>query len=132
MSQKEKKERKVNINLIVKAACAFVFPWLLCILYCALRGTSFFGLYTPAATNNDCLFYYKLVEGITSFGLPKGYFGFNESHAPSGTLAAWSPVIYLPWVIWGKIFGWKFASVIVINLFYLSATPCGSVLMIPP
>ena len=132
MSQKEKKERKVNINLIAKAACAFVFPWLLCIFYCALRGTSFFGLYTPAATNNDCLFYYKLVEGITSFGLPKGYFGFNESHAPSGTLAAWSPVIYLPWVIWGKIFGWKFASVIVSNLFYLSATLCGSVLMIRP
>ena len=129
----EKKEKKKpNIALIGKAAAAFAFPWLLCALYCMLRGTSVFTLYTPAAGNNDCLFYYKLVEGIASFGMPRGYFGFNESHALSGTLAAWSPVIFIPWVLWGLVFGWKFGSVIVSNLFFFSAALCGSVVIVRP
>ncbi len=131
MTQKKEK-KKVNIALIGKAAAAFAFPWLLALLYCAIRGTSVFTLFTPAAGNNDCLFYYKLVEGITSFGLPRGYFGFNESHALFGTLAAWSPVIFIPWVIWGLVFGWKFGSVIVSNLFFFAAALCAAVVIVRP
>jgi len=47
--------------------------------------------------------------------LPKGYFGYNESHAMYGTFGAWSPLILFPYVVFGKIIGWSFYAPIVVN-----------------
>lgn len=109
-----------------------VFPLLLCLVYCLIRGGSLGSLYLPNSVNNDTLFYYKLVEGITSFGMPKGYFGFNESRAMIGSLAAWNPVIFLPWVVWGKIFGWHYSSVFISNLVFFGASLGAFSLMVRP
>ena len=127
----ERKQREIG-KLIIKAAAVALFPFLLCLFYCMIRGWSVFSLYIPNSDNNDCLFYYKQVESILSCGFPKGFFGFNESRAMYGSMAAWSPVIYMPWVIWGRIFGWNYYSPLVCNLTFFSTSLAGTVLLVRP
>ncbi len=99
-----------------KALFMAVLPYFSCLLYCALRGKGIGEVYLPSSGLNDELFYYKQVEGILQFGYPQGYFGFNESHAPYLSFSAWSPVLVLPWVLWGLIFGWNLMSPIICNI----------------
>lgn len=115
---------KENRNMLLKCAVVMIYPFLLCCLYCKLRGTSLFELYLPNSYNNDVLFYYKQVEGILAGGIPKGYFGYNESSALYGSFATWNPLLFLPWVLWGLVFGWGYMSVLICNivLFSISLT----------
>ncbi len=105
---------------IVKCVFAFFFPVVLCAIYCLLRRVSFADLYLPSSSNNDTLFYYKLVESMSKIGISRGYFGFNESHAIYGSFAAWSPLIILPWTLFGLIFGWGYSSVFISNILFFS------------
>ena len=120
-SNLKKDNKKISIrNRVIKCAIAFLFPTFLCFFYCALRGITFSDLYLPNSSNNDTLFYYKLVESVVKCGIPRGYFGFNESHALVGTFAAWSPLIILPWALFGFIFGWGYSSVFICNIIFFS------------
>ena len=65
---------------------------------------------------NDELLYYKQIEAIIKNGLRHGIYGYNESRALVGGLGAWSPILYIPYVVFGKIFGWHYFSPIVFNL----------------
>ena len=64
--------------------------------------------------------------------MPRGFFGYNESRALVGSLPAWSPVVYLPWVLWGKIFGWNSISAVICNIFYFSAAVSSFVYLTRP
>ena len=85
-------------------------------LYCLLQGHGIQSLFLPDSNWNDELVYYKMTEAILDQGYPRGYFGFNESHAQMLSFAAWSPVILLQWVLWGAIFGWTFLSPYLSNI----------------
>lgn len=111
---------KLKNNNYIKAIFAFLSPLFICMFFCAVRGTSLLKIYIPNAINNDCLYYYKIVEGVINYGIPQGYFGYNESHALYGTFASWNPLIVGYWGIWGKVFGWNYASAIVSNIIALS------------
>lgn len=100
----------------VKAALLALLPAVCCAVYCAAQGKTIGEVYLPSSEWNDELFYYKQVEGIVRYGYPLGYFGFNESHAMRLSFAAWSPVLVLPWVIWGLLFGWNFLSPVICNI----------------
>ncbi len=116
-SDKKMKDLK---GRIIRCIIAFLFPIFLCFFYCVLRGITFADLYLPDSSNNDTLFYFKLVESVVKCGIPRGYFGFNESHALYGTFAAWSPLIILPWTLFGLIFGWGYSSVFISNILFFS------------
>ena len=116
----------------VRAAIMAVLPLLCCVAYCALQGKTLLEVYLPASEWNDELFYYKQVEAILENGYPYGYFGFNESHADWLSFAAWSPVLVIPWVIWGAIFGWNLMSPIWCNLFLMGAAIAAFVLLTRP
>ena len=122
------KENKRYVYLI-KGITAFIFPLLLCAIYCGIQGKTIFNVYLPNGEWNDELFYFKQVEGMVHGGFPKGYFGFNESHAEVLSFAAWSPVLVFPWVIWGTVFGWGLLSPILCNIFLLCATSAAFVLI---
>lgn len=94
-------------------------PLLCCVVTCTLDGRGLGEIYGPASTWNDELFYYKQVEAILQYGFPQGNFGFNESQALNGGFAAWSPVVLLPWILWGLVFGWNFMSPIYCNIFLM-------------
>ncbi len=104
-----------------KAVMMAFLPLLCCVMACALEGRTLGEVSLAAGEWNDELFYYKLVEGTVRFGMPQGYFGFNESHALIASFAAWSPVLVLPWILWGKILGWSLSSPIYCNIFLMMA-----------
>lgn len=107
------RENRERLCLTAVFGCV---PFLLCILYCAAYGGRLSDVYLPASYWNDELFYYKQVEGILRAGYPQGYFGFNESHARACSFGLWSPLLFLPWVIWGGLFGWSFCAPVLCNL----------------
>ena len=104
---------------ICKAVIMAFLPLLCCVVACAAQGKAISQVSVAAGEWNDELFYFKQVEGIIHYGYPQGYFGFNESHALKASFAAWSPVLVLPWVLWGLIFGWNLSSPIYCNIFLM-------------
>ena len=116
MKIKEFFKVKKNKSLFVKCLIALLFPFVLCLIYFLVRGIRPFDIYVPASKNNDSLYYYKLVESVRYNLIPRGYFGFNESHAANLTFAAWSPLMLLPWAAFSLIFGWGFKSAVFINI----------------
>lgn len=101
---------------LTQAVLLALLPILCCFVRCTVDGESISAVWLPAGRVNDELFYYKQVESIISYGIPQGYFGFNENHALKLSFAAWSPVLVFPWVIWGLVFGWNLWSPIVCNI----------------
>ncbi len=99
-----------------------LLPILCCVVRCAIDGKNIFQVWLPGCQWNDELFYFKQVEAILQHGFPQGYYGFNESHALKLSFAAWSPVLAMPWVLWGAIFGWNLMSPILCNITLLSVT----------
>lgn len=57
---------------------------------------------------------------MIQYGIPQGYFGFDESHAANLSFAAWSPLTLIVWAVWGKIFGWTISSYYWCNIFFHS------------
>lgn len=110
---------KVFVQKYNRILCAFLMalvPLAAYVVTCAIDGKSVLDVYLPASTWNDELYYYKLVEAILEHGYPMGFYGFNESHALKLSFAAWSPVLLLPWVIWGFLFGWNLMSPVICNM----------------
>ena len=95
-----------------------LLPLLAIGVFCLRYQQDFFHYYLPNSQWNDEVIYYKTIEGIVEYGIPQGYFGYNESHASIGTFGAWSPVIYLIDAVWGRIFGWNYYSPIIARIFF--------------
>jgi hypothetical protein len=68
---------------------------------------------------NDEAAYYAQVKMLLQHGFSDGYWGFNGGHALVGTGGAWSAAILLPYVLFGKLFGWTYTSVSIANVVYL-------------
>lgn len=105
--------------LLLQAVMMGLLPLLCCVISCAVQGYTINDVYLPASEWNDELFYFKQVDAMLEYGYPYGYFGFNESHALKLSFAAWSPVLVLPWLILGKVFGWTLMSPIYYNIFLM-------------
>lgn len=109
-----------------------LLPVLCCVVTCAVEGASVGEVYLPASEWNDELFYYKQVESIVEFGYPQGYYGFNESHGLKLSFAAWSPVLVLPWIVWGLLFGWNMLSPVICNILLMTAAMILFVWLVKP
>ena len=107
---------------ILKALAALVFPLIMCLVFCAIKGHFIADVFLPSGEWNDELFYFKQVEGTVGYLYPRGYFGFNESHAALLSYAAWSPVLVFPWILWGIVFGWNLLSPVICNIVLLCIT----------
>ncbi len=105
---------------LIKALLLALLPVLCCVVTSAAEGGSIGQVYLPSSEWNDELFYYKQVESIVEFGYPQGYYGFNESHGLKLSFAAWSPVLVLPWIVWGLLFGWNMMSPIICNILLMT------------
>ncbi|MBD9083471.1 MAG: hypothetical protein EGR48_07900 [Lachnospiraceae bacterium] len=105
---------------LLKAVLMALLPVVCCLVRTAAEGRSIGQVYLPASEWNDELFYFKQVESIVKYGFPRGYFGFNESHALQLSFAAWSPVLVFPWILWGLVFGWNLLSPVICNIVLLT------------
>ena len=110
------KVKRIFSNDWLKYFVAALIPIIGCLLF-LLYNHMGIGEYTVYFTRwNDELSYYKHTEGILKYGLPKGYFGFNESTALKGTFGAWNPTCLIPFLAVGKVFGWTGRVPIIFNL----------------
>lgn len=91
-------------------------PLLWAMIICIFQGGRLWDIYLPNSQWNDEVIYYKQVEAVLEYGFPQGYFGYNEGTALKGSFGAWNPVIMLPWIIWGSLFGWNLLSPIFCNI----------------
>lgn len=73
-------------------------------------------IYLPAGEWNDEVFYYKQIAAMVKYGIPQGYFGYSEMPPKYGTFGAWSVVLLVPYLLWGKLFGWNVLSPVLANL----------------
>lgn len=106
--------------VLIKALLMALLPFVCCVVVTAGEGHGIGEVYLPSSEWNDELFYYKQVESIVNFGYPQGYYGFNESHGLKLSFAAWSPVLVLPWIVWGFLFGWNLLSPVICNILLMS------------
>lgn len=112
-----------RISRIISILGITLLPFISATLLCLSQNTLMHKLYIPISENygwNDEVFYYKQVEAIKDFNMPLGYFGYNESHAVLGNMGAWSPVCYLFYAIFAKLFDWNYVSPIWCNLLLLT------------
>ena len=117
---------------LVKAVLMALLPVVCCLVRTAAEGRSIGQVYLPSSEWNDELFYFKQVESIVKYGFPRGYFGFNESHALQLSFAAWSPVLVFPWILWGLVFGWNLLSPVICNIVLLTLTMFVFVWLVKP
>lgn len=123
------KENKDQIILTVIFGC---FPLICASVYSFLQGHRIGDVYLPASYWNDELFYFKQVEAVVNYGLPKGWFGFQEMHGSVYPFAAWSPAVLVPYIVWGWLFGWELISPIYANIVYNMIAMAGFVLLVKP
>lgn len=93
-------------------------PLISAILFCLKDGRSISDIYIPLGGWSDEITYYKQIEGILSHGMPKGYFGYNQSRALYGPLGVWGLIPLIPYIVWGFCFGWNYTSPIYANIFF--------------
>jgi len=100
---------------------AFLTPIIACVVFGLLQGQWIGNYYLPSSQWNDELLYFKQVEGVVEYGYPQGFFGYNESNAEKLTFSAWSPIIIVIYVLWGKIFGWSMQAPMICNVLLICA-----------
>ena len=76
-------------------------PLLSAVLFCLKDGKMIWDVYLPLGGWSDEITYYKQIEGILAYGMPRGYFGYNQSSALYGTLGVWGLLPLLPYCLWG-------------------------------
>lgn len=125
----QNKEKNI---LYLKAVLLFVIPFLFCVIYLLISGKGLYDVSLIDSSWNDELIYFKQTEAIVKYGVPAGYFGYDENHSMYLSLAAWSPVLSFPWIIWGKLFGWTMVSPFLCNMFLYGTAMALFVLLINP
>lgn len=121
----EKSEKRERIGKFGFALFLTATPLLAAALFCLKDGKMIWDVYLPQGGWSDEITYYKQIEGILSHGMPRGYFGYNQSRALYGTLGVWGLIPLLPYCLWGVLFGWNYVSPIYANIFF-----CASALLL--
>lgn len=110
--------KKVENFLII--VCLAVLPLVCCVVTCMGSGITITDIYLPNSMWNDEVMYFKMLEGSVEYGVPQGYFGYNESSAVYLGFGPWSPLLLLfPW-IFGKITGCSLLTPVLCNIFLMS------------
>ena len=82
----------LNSKRFRKILCGGLFtlvPLLSAILFCFRDGKLISDFYIPLGGWSDEITYYKQIEGILAYCMPRGYFGYNQSRALYGSLGVW-------------------------------------------
>lgn len=113
-------KRRFEIKRFIYILIIALIPIVSGVFYCLLDGKSINDIYIPLGGWSDEITYYKQIEGMLTHGMPRGYFGYNQSKALYGSLGVWGILPLIPYVIWGVLFGWNYTSPIWANIFISS------------
>lgn len=123
--------KRLDNNFFI-GMCAICIPFIGVILYLLKNRMTLSMVYPPMSDWNDELSYYKQIQGMVAYGVPQGYFGYNESSAAIGTFGPWSPVLLFPYFVFGKLFGWNYLTPIVANIILWGVTAFGFIHFVKP
>jgi len=104
----------------INAFLPALIPVTVCLLRALVAKRSLFDVWFCGSNWQDELYYWQLTNDVIHFGVPQGYFGFNESSAQILSFSAWSPFLLIFWVLPGLIFGWGFLSPVIFNIVLFS------------
>ncbi len=117
-SRMKKKITATTFAKLITISFFVSIPLIAAALFCLKDGKAINDVYIPLGGWSDEITYYKQIEGILSYGLPRGYFGYNQSKALYGPFGVWGIIPLIPYVIWGFLFGWNYTSPIYANIFF--------------
>ena len=69
---------------------------------------------------NDEVMWYVQIDSVLQSGAPLGFMGYNETHAEVGTFGPWGGAIIYAMACFGKLFGWRYWSPVVMNASYMT------------
>ena len=124
--------KKRNIRDLMWVLIFTSMPLLACMLMCLKEGIRLDEVYIPNSRWNDEIFYYKMIGAIARYDQPLGYFGYNGSVANIGRLGPWSPVLFIFYVIYAKIFGWSMLSPIYCNIILMTGAMAVFAVLVRP
>ncbi len=93
-------------------------PFLGALLFCLKDGRFITDVYMPLGGWSDEIHYYKQIEGMIDYIIPKGYFGYNQSKAVYGPFAVWGIFPLIPYALYGALFGWTYTSPMLANILF--------------
>lgn len=76
-------------------------------------------IFAPNTTWDDDVIYYKQLSAVITHGYPKGFFGYNESHAYIGSFGAWGPVLFYIYALPALIIGTCPNMMLFCNVFFV-------------
>lgn len=128
----QKKRSTQQAIQIISFLLFILTPLISAVLFCLKDGRSINDIYIPLGGWSDEITYYKQIEGILSHGMPKGYFGYNQSRALYGPLGVWGLLPLIPYIVWGFFFGWNYCSPIYANIFFGTLALAGVYFILRP
>ncbi len=78
-------------------------------------------IFAPNTTWNDDALYYKQLSSVVECGYPRGYFGYNESHAAIGSFGTWGPVLFYIYAVPASIIGITPNMMLICNIIFILA-----------
>ena len=66
---------------------------------------------------SDEITYYKQIEGMVEYGLPRGFFGYDQSRAVYGPFGVWGIFPLLPYYLIGSVAGFGYCTMMYVNIF---------------
>ena len=118
-NRKKKNSPGIDVRLIILYALFLLFPLVIHQLLFWLTGYGF-RFFRIIPVLNDEVSWWSQINAILKAGKPLGYYGYNGTHAPVGTIGPWGIAPLIPYVIFGKIFGWEIYSMAYANILFLS------------
>ncbi len=115
MEKKRDKHERIFLTVILTLTPVFA-----CMLVSLVSGIRISEFYLPNSQWSDEILYYKMIEAMSKFNQPLGYFGYAESFAQIGHLGSFSPFFLFIYVLYGKIFGWTLFSPLICNLIFMT------------
>lgn len=107
-----------NTRYILSVCIVFFLPFIVTWLWVAFTGNNLFNA-APVWTYGDEVSYYYQIGGAVEYNAPLGYFGYDGTHAEIGTFGPWGVGLLIPYILFGKIFGWGLNAPILANLLFL-------------
>ena len=121
--QKQKQTRRFTIDtkMLLLYALFLIFPLFIHQLLFWLNGYGV-KMFHILPVMNDEVSWWSQINAMLTSGNPLGYYGYNGTHAPVGTSGPWGIAPLLPYVLYGKIFGWHLHSMAYANILFLSVS----------
>ncbi len=105
-----------KVSYFFVAALLVSVPYISAMLFCMKDGKTINDIAIYLGGWSDEITYYKQIEGMVEYGLPRGYFGYNQSRAVYGPFGVWGIFPLLPYWLVGSLIGFDYCTMMYINI----------------